>query len=212
MMETEFNPNKERGYPSRETAIRVFEENTQTNPGNWVQHSRYAAFAAERIAAASGDMDPEKAYVLGLLHDIGRKVGVVRARHQIEGYRFCMENGWEDAARICLTHTHFTKNINPESTIWDISPEEIQFIADFIEKVEYDDYDLLIQLCDSLARASGLCVVEIRMVDVGRRYGVGPNTVPRWNRIFEIKSYFDKKCGGNIYDCLPGIGESSLIP
>lgn len=200
------------GYPSREEAIRIFEEKITGNPGNWVDHSRYAAFAAEQIAAAAGDMDPEKAYVLGLLHDIGRHVGIVRGRHQIEGYRFCMENGWTDCARICLTHTHLLKPVNPKSAMWDISAEEVQFIADFIDQTEYDDYDLLIQLCDSLARSIGLCVIEIRMVDVGRRYGVGPTTLKRWNRTFELKSYFDKKCGSNIYFHLLGIGESSLLP
>lgn len=36
-------------------------------------------------------MEADKAYVIGLLHDIGRRVGVVNIpKHVYEGYRFCM--------------------------------------------------------------------------------------------------------------------------
>ena len=43
------------------------------NPGPWGKHCLTAAHCAEKIASACGDMDVEKAYILGLLHDIGRK-------------------------------------------------------------------------------------------------------------------------------------------
>ena len=45
------------------------------NPGPWIAHSRLAAHAAERIAQAAGLADPEDAFILGLLHDIGRQNG-----------------------------------------------------------------------------------------------------------------------------------------
>jgi HD superfamily phosphohydrolase YqeK len=52
----------------------VFILEQSCNPGPWGNHSRTAAHCAEKIAKYSG-MDSEKAYVLGLLHDIGRKFG-----------------------------------------------------------------------------------------------------------------------------------------
>ncbi len=156
-------------------------------------------------------MDADKAYTLGMLHDIGRRIGVVRARHQIAGYRFCMEKGWEDCARICLTHSHALKNTALSIDHWDMQREDAEFVRDYIQACVYDDYDLLIQLCDNLARAEGLCIIEVRMVDVGRRYGLGPNTITRWNRIFDLKAYFDQKTGTNLYLLLPEIGQSTLL-
>ena len=67
--------------PTREEAERLLREAKQCNPGPWVNHSRVAAHCAEKIAQACGDMDAGKAYVLGLLHDIGRKFGVRHLGH-----------------------------------------------------------------------------------------------------------------------------------
>ena len=53
--------------PSREKAEQLLQEGLQKNPGPWGDHSKTAAHCAEKIAAACGDLDPEKAYVLGLL-------------------------------------------------------------------------------------------------------------------------------------------------
>lgn len=58
--------------PDRKEAERLLEDAAACNPGAWEEHSRAVALCAERIAAACGDMDSDKAYVLGLLHDIGR--------------------------------------------------------------------------------------------------------------------------------------------
>lgn len=63
-------------------------------------------------------MDSEKAYVVGLLHDIGRRVGIVNIpKHVYEGYMYCMEKGWDEAARICMTHSYpmMEKEFNYES-------------------------------------------------------------------------------------------------
>ena len=52
--------------PSREKAEQLLQEGLQKNRGPWGDHSKTAAHCAEKIAAACGDLDPEKAYVLGL--------------------------------------------------------------------------------------------------------------------------------------------------
>ena len=56
--------------PTREEAMALIRDGLSNNPGPWGKHSLTAAHCAEKIAAACGDMDAEKAYVLGLLHDI----------------------------------------------------------------------------------------------------------------------------------------------
>ena len=54
-------------YPDKKEALELLKEAEKLNPGPWGNHSRTAAHCAERIAALSG-MNPDKAYVLGLLH------------------------------------------------------------------------------------------------------------------------------------------------
>jgi len=70
------------------------------NPGPWVRHSVNVGIAARNIAEKIPRLNPEKAYITGLLHDIGRRVGIVDIpTHVYEGYRYCMEKGWDEAAR-----------------------------------------------------------------------------------------------------------------
>lgn len=50
--------------PDRKTAEQVLKEAYQSNPGVWVDHSRYVALACENIARRCADLDSEKAYIL----------------------------------------------------------------------------------------------------------------------------------------------------
>ena len=52
-----------------------------------------------------------------------------------------------------------------------------------------DDYDRLIQICDSLATDYGFVILEKRFVDVARRYGMLGGTIEGWNKKFEIKEF-----------------------
>lgn len=85
----------------RKTAEKELERAGRMNPGKWVDHSRFVAQACERIAGLCSGMSADAAYCFGLLHDIGRYEGVSSEKHLIDGYRFCMERGWEKAAQIC---------------------------------------------------------------------------------------------------------------
>ena len=62
--------------PTREEALKLICDGLLFNPGPWGKHCLTAAHCAEKIASACGEMDVEKAYILGLLHDIGRKFDV----------------------------------------------------------------------------------------------------------------------------------------
>lgn len=63
-------------FPTREEALKLIRDGLLFNPGPWGKHCLTAAHCAEKIASACGDMDVEKAYILGLLYDIGRKFDV----------------------------------------------------------------------------------------------------------------------------------------
>ena len=180
------------------------------NPGPWEQHSLVSADNARRIAEKVPGMDPEKAYVMGLLHDIGRRVGVTGMCHVIDGYTYMMELGEPELAVICLTHSFASPNVEHFEGKHDCSPEQKEFIKDFIENRVYDDYDKLIQLCDALSLPTGACLMEKRFVDVALRHGMQDYTTTRWRAYLELKKYFDSLCGCDIYTLLPGIVENSM--
>lgn len=186
-----------RGYPTIEQAEAFLREGEALNPGPWGDHCRTAAMCARKIAEASG-LDGEKAYVLGLLHDIGRRCGVHGIRHAVDGYNFLMEKGFPVAARICLTHSFQIKELSTALGKNDLTPAEEGFLTDYINSCEFDDYDLLIQLCDSLAMAEGPVDMEKRMSDVKNRYGFYPQD--KWDRNIEQGRYFSEKAGRPIME------------
>ncbi|MHB8132163.1 MAG: phosphohydrolase, partial [Mobilitalea sp.] len=125
-------------------------------------------------------------------------------------YHFCMKNEWEDVARVCITHSYLVQDVKADVGVWDVSEEDYAFMKLYIETAIYDDYDKLMQLCDSLASANGFCLLEKRLIDVHRRYGVNEYTVSRWNAIFEIKEYFENRMGCSIYAVLPNVKETTF--
>lgn len=191
-------------FPDKKIAIEELEIAEKLNPGPWIKHVLNVADAA-KIIAKKAKMDEEKAYVLGLLHDIGRRTGIAQVRHIVDGYEYAMSKGWDEVARICLTHSFPIKDVDADIGKKDISPEQYAFIKKYIEEIEYDDYDKLIILCDALADANGFCILEKRFIDTTRRYGIYPFTLDRWNKTYEYKEHFENKIGKSVYALLPNI-------
>jgi len=197
--------------PSIEEAKQLMSEAETLNPGPWVNHSIYTAEAARNIALCHREIDPEIAYILGYLHDIGRRYGVSHIRHIIDGYNFLSHMGYEDCARICLTHSFPLKNLDSYSGNKDCNDEEIGFIKEYIDAINYSVYDELIQLCDALTTTKGFCLLEKRLVDVALRYGVNELTVLKWKATFKIKEKFEDVMGRSIYELLPGVEETTFL-
>ncbi len=195
--------------PTREQALEELKVAGQMNPGPWVKHSENVGIAARNIAVKISGMDPQKAYIVGLLHDIGRRVGIVDIpTHVYEGYKYCMEKGWDEAARVCMTHSY---RLMKDEFDYEPSTDAEKAIKEYILHTEADDYDKLIQLCDSLATDYGFVILEKRFVDVTRRYGIMEGYIKGWDVSFEIKETFEEKMGCSIYDVLPDIGRTTLL-
>lgn len=189
--------------PTRREAESLLKEAEQHNPGPWGNHSRVVAHCAEKIADACEELDSEKAYVLGLLHDIGRRFGVRHLGHVSDGYAYMMSLGYDEVAQICLTHSFNTQSIDEYIGKFDTSDEELEMITTALNQTLIDDYDRLIQLCDALAGNGGVVDIEERMSDVKRRYGCYPQT--KWDSNIKLKEYFEKKTGKDIYDVVEKI-------
>ena len=195
--------------PTVEDALHELKLAEELNPGPWVRHSINVGIAARNIAEKVTWLDPEKAYIVGLLHDIGRRVGIVDIpTHVYEGYRYCLEKGWDEAARVCMTHSYLRMQ---DEFSYEPDSEQEKAIKAYIMNCRADDYDKLIQLCDSLAVDYGFVILEKRFVDVTRRYGIMEGYIKGWDIAFSIKEYFEKEMGCSIYDVLPDVGKTSLL-
>ena len=182
--------------PTRVEAEKLVTEAELCNPGPWGDHCRVAAHCAEKIALRCG-MDGEKAYVLGLLHDIGRKFGTRHMGHVVDGYRYMLALGYDEAARICLSHSFNNQRLEEFAGNFDVTPEELELVRQQLAVLVPDEYDRLIQLCDALAGAEGVMDIEARMADVKRRYGVYPQA--KWDKYLYLKAYFEEKMGMDVY-------------
>jgi hypothetical protein len=196
--------------PTLQQAEEMLCEAQRKNPGPWVDHSRYTARAAERIAAAHPHLDPSAAYILGLLHDIGRREGVTAMRHTLDGYHYLNSMGFDAAAQICMTHSLPIRDVSAGAGAWDCSDEELDFVKQFIAGAEYTLYDALIQLCDSLALPTGCCLIEKRLVDVVLRHGFNGCTIEKWKAFLRIQEEFDQAIGRSIYTLLPEVMQNTF--
>jgi putative nucleotidyltransferase with HDIG domain len=169
--------------PTLEKAKALILDAKKRNPGVWVNHSLVAAKAAQAIAHNHPALDPQVAFILGYLHDIGRREGATGMRHAVDGFQF-------------LTGMGFDTNI--------------AFIQKHLDRIEYNEYDKLIQLCDALSLPSGYCLMEKRLVDVTLRYGVNEYTLPRWQAFLDLQHEFEQTLHRSIYDCLPGVIENTF--
>lgn len=196
--------------PSLAEAQALLDEAQERNPGPWAAHSHLVAEAARRIAEKVPGLDPQAASILGLLHDIGRREGPSHIRHLLDGYQYLNGLAYPDAARICLTHSFPNRQVGGYSGEVDISPEEMAFLTNIVETVEYTPYDRLIQLCDCVSLPTGWCLMEKRMVDVALRYGTNEFTVRKWRAFFEVRAEFEAIIGQSLYLLLPGVVENTF--
>ena len=201
--------------PTVEAAHAILEEGLRLVPGPWGDHCRSAGRTARAIAAAARGMElePDAAYVMGLLHDIGRgqyTPGKEDVHHVLDGHAQLTVLGYEDAARACLTHSFPMKRADEFAKPWTGLGTEREWVQAQLDGIEYTSYDRLIQLCDALCLPEGPVLMEKRFVDVSLRHGVNPLTVEKWRAFLAIKEEFDAAVGGSIYDVLPDVVENTF--
>jgi hypothetical protein len=201
------------GWPTPELAEQLLRESEALNPGPWVAHSRVVAAAARAIAERDARLQPDRAYVLGLLHDVGRRTGgpgVADVRHILDGYAYMHGLGFDESARICLTHSFPVKDVDAFASAWECPAEEKRFAQAYLDGAEYTPYDRLIQLCDCLGQTGGFVLVEKRLVEVALRHGFNALTLTKWRAFLELRREFDAAVGGSVYRLLPGVVENTF--
>ena len=167
-------------------------------------HSLVVGKIAEKIGREIG-LDFDKCYILGLLHDIGRFKP--NRSHSIVGYEIAMENNFPELAKICITHTFakdkkIRKNEFPDN---EFKEKDIQKVREILEKLEYNDYDLLIRLCDFMSTGKTIysSTIDDRLLDLQQRYNMKQTEYDNLKKeLYAIKKYFDLKLGYDLYELL----------
>ena len=199
------------GYPNISQAIALWQESLSGVLKNtshqkqieYIFHTTGVAESAYKIAKKC-NLNHEKAYVLGLLHDYGKIQNEKNTgkAHFIVGYDKMMQEGFFAVADICLSHSFPIKDFllsdYPSYNIDNLEKAKI-----ILSKREYNDYDYLIQLCDMFFEGMDKVSYERRIKGICARY----NLTDKQIKNIEIgnkknKEYFDKLCGCDIYDLL----------
>lgn len=180
-------------------------EASKKNDDEWVGHSYSVGMAAYLLAQRVPQLDAELAGSYGLLHDIGRGLchKDMKIMHIFAGYRYLLAEGYTQAARICLTHSFPVRDIKSVTGVWDCSETDYVFLTKYLQDIEYNPYDKLIQLCDNLGMAEGIVPLEKRLVDIIRRYGLdAANVSDRWAALFAIKEDIEQQMGVSVEEVL----------
>lgn len=156
-------------------------------------HIYNVARIAEAIAEqTNGAIDPETAYTIGLLHDIGRikDETVTKVPHSIEGFNYMQKIGYPELAPICITHNFIDKDIKA-GDYPTYSPELFAWTKEYLSHVEYSDYDRLIQLADLFSRGKEILSIRQRL-DKNKSFYHIPN-LSYEDKAFGLRDYFDDK-------------------
>lgn len=79
------------------------------------------------------------------------------------------------------------------------SRKTLDFTRKYMEKVELDDYDLLIQLADNMAGTEGIMTISDRFSDIMLRHKM-EKPWEYLDYLYRLKEYFDRRAGRNIYE------------
>lgn len=189
---------------NKEQALKLLDEGEKLNPGRWIEHSKKVGEASRRIALKL-NLDTEKAEVLGLIHDIGKRYGE-KAHHVINGYKFIKELGYDDEyANICLTHSYLNNDINcTAGGVPSPKSDGYEFRKEFVKNHEYSIYEKIINFCDLIC-TDKFMILEQRLIEIMVRRGTGTNTVYHITEALKLKNELDEMLGFNVYDLFPEI-------
>lgn len=172
--------------------------------GTWYKfhnHVYGVGYLAQKMADVLENVDSDKAWILGVMHDAGKiHERFERRFHGLIGYDFFKDRDF-DIARISLTHSFHFNRIPPYEKVERMffgEKDDYEFVKDFLEQHSANEYDKLIQMCDSLANCSGFVTLEQRGEEFAQRYKM---PVPGYmlKGAYQLKDYFDKRLGRNVY-------------
>lgn len=200
--------------PSQKEAVALLKEVVSTRQSgehpfleahlqSYIKHCYKVAETAAQISSLLPEINPDDAYVLGLLHDAGRikDEWSEQTFHGLVGYRFLMDKGYPLAARIALSHSFY--DLENNFSAYKMKASDLKEVVGLIGSWVFNDYDYLIQLSDLLNDCGTLCTIEYRFEHAAIRHNLSAEYVQTSiASTLKLKKYFDNKCGQDIYSLL----------
>lgn len=183
--------------PNRDK-INYFLREDNPNFGKWVKHSYLIGRTARNMAEELG-LDPDIAYAVGALHDIGKYDQKKGARHIIKGFELLRSETFFFPARIAMTHSFIVKDVNSYSGKMNIKEKDKKFIEDYLYQIEYNDYDKLIQLLDGSIKYEYLGIEERARRTIEKHGDNGFYDI-KIEKLKELENYFAKRLKYSISD------------
>lgn len=190
----------------------------ETAAACFMRHCQVVATVAQTIASRTTDLDPEYAFICGLIHDIGR-IDISRF-HGLVGYEMMQALHEPELARICLTHTFIATQPNANYTLTDsLDPghfynkfgifcqEDLDKTQALLVNMQLNDYDYLIKLADFLSDGQHDYPVSIttRILDLHQRYAntFTPDSFDTLAKnLQDLRHYWENRLHLNLYDLL----------
>lgn len=173
-------------------------------------HVFNVAKIAETIAKNSnGALDPDTAYSLGLLHDIGRikDETVTKVPHGVEGFNYLVDNGYSDLAPICLTHGFINKDIQ-QSDYPTYPSKMFKQVKNYIADLEYNDYDYIIQLADLFSRGKEILSIRQRLEKNKSFYHI--ENLSYEKQAYDLRDYINSKYNIDVEHIVQNLFKQSL--
>lgn len=133
------------------------------------------------LMAKKANLDTDKAFKMGLLHDYGRKYDH-GGLHITLGFKKLFSLGYITESIGCLTHSFLNDNYfacyNPTDEYKVNDDLNIIYIKESVKENEvykflstytYTDYDRILNLADLMASANGVITPEKRIIDIEKR-------------------------------------------
>lgn len=133
------------------------------------------------LMAKKANLDTDKAFKMGLLHDYGRKYDH-GGLHITLGFKELFSLGYITESIGCLTHSFLNGNyfacynpsdkyqVNDDLNITYIKEEvKENEVYKFISTYTYTDYDRILNLADLMASANGVITPEERILNIEKR-------------------------------------------
>jgi len=165
-------------------------------------HSQGVASFSEQLAQKL-NLNADKAYACGLLHDYGKRINerTQDCFHGIRGYYDLMEMGYDEVAKVCLTHTFVNKDFsNADYTYPDHWLNECRRL---LAPLTYDDYDIIVQYSDMFFEGTRCITPEERIICISERYKL---TSEQKNKLVDdvlsLKRIINEKCHCDTYSYL----------
>jgi hypothetical protein len=198
-------------YPTTSQAISLWQESltglmkyaTPKHQKEYIYHTTNVAISAYKIAQYC-NIDPDTAYIVGLLHDYGRIQNEKESgiSHFVYGYDEMIKRELDGVAKVCLSHSFPIKDFS-FSDYTSYNEKDLIKAKQLLISPDYDCYDRLIQLCDMFFEGLNKVSYKQRINGIMKRYNLRNDQVlSLLQGAKDNKDYFDNLCGCNIYNIL----------